>query len=114
MRRIPSSRNADERKPVLHYAVRLLSARPYSERKLREKLYDRGYEVPEIALAVSRLKEKGLLNDRTFAVDFVHARCRSHPRGRASLIQDLLGRGIPSEIAQEVVAELVADLDHHL
>jgi regulatory protein len=106
-----SSRRTAERKPVLHYAVSLLSARPYSERKLTEKLRDRGYEVDEIAAAILRLKEKKLLDDRTFAIDFVHARCRSHPRGRTSLIQDLIGRGISSQIAQEVVTDLVADVD---
>jgi regulatory protein len=106
-----SSRRSAERKPALHYAVSLLSARPYSERKLTEKLRDRGYEVNEIAAAILRLKEKKLLDDRTFAVDFVHARCRSHPRGRASLIQDLISRGIPAQIAQEVVVELIADVD---
>jgi regulatory protein len=106
-----SSRRVTERKPVLHYAVSLLSARPYSERRLVEKLRDRGYEHAEITVAILRLKEKKLLDDRTFAVGFVHARCRSHPRGRASLIQDLIGRGIPALIAQEVVSELIADAD---
>jgi regulatory protein len=100
-----------EIKPALHYAVSLLSARPYSERKLTEKLRDRGYEVSEIASAILRLKEKKLLDDRSFAVDFVQARCRSHPRGRTSLIQDLISRGISSGVAQGVVSELIADAD---
>jgi regulatory protein len=95
--------------PILHYAVKLLAARPYSERKLSEKLAARGYEAREIAEALARLREKDLISDPRFARDFVRARVAAQPRGRTALIQDLVGRGIAASLANEVVRELVED-----
>lgn len=111
MKQRRDARSKAESTPVLHYAVRLLSARPYSERKLSDKLRERGYSDGEIKSALERLKEKRLLDDPSFAADFVQARCQSHPRGRMSLVQDLVSRGVPSAIAQDTANKLVSDAD---
>ncbi|MBI5059556.1 regulatory protein RecX [candidate division KSB1 bacterium] len=94
------------RKPAataLQHAVKLLAARPYSERKLKEKLYDREFQTAEIRGALDRLKQERLLDDEKFAMDFVHARLNSRPRAATALIRDLLARGIPMDIARKVV-----------
>ncbi|MBU1637035.1 recombination regulator RecX [bacterium] len=111
MKQRRDTRSKAERMPILHYAVRLLSARPYAERKLAEKLQDRGYTEDEIKRAIERLKEKKLLNDASFAEEFIRARCQSHPRGRISLVQDLVSRRIPSALARETTTRMVSDED---
>ncbi len=110
----------DEREPrkerkapatALQYAVKLLSARPYSEKKLREKLYARQYTGTEVRGALERLKHERLLDDRKYAVDFVHARMAARPRGATRMVTDLLSRGIPLTLAREVTAELMPKAD---
>ena len=91
---------------ALQYAVRLLSARPYSERKLREKLAGRQYEPDEIEHAVARLKQEHLLDDRNFAEEFVRTRLLLRPRTGIALLRDLLQRGVSKRLAQEVIKEL--------
>ena len=102
------------RKPTataLQHAVKLLAARPYSERKLKEKLYDREFRTEEIRGALDRLKKERLLDDERFAADFVNARLISRPRAATALIRDLLARGIPMDVARKVVAAATESAD---
>jgi len=103
--------SARPRPTALQYAVRLLSARGYSERKLREKLRNRDYSRDEIDEAIAKLIARRLLDDRAYAEDFVRSRCASQPRGRSALIRDLISRGIPASLAGEVVGDAVSDAD---
>jgi regulatory protein len=98
-------------KSALQHAVGLLSARPYSERKLQEKLRRRDYEPDEIRAALERLKKERLLDDLKFAEDFVRVRLASRPRAATALIRDLLARGISMDVARKIVdaATSVAD-----
>ncbi|RPH95134.1 regulatory protein RecX [candidate division KSB1 bacterium] len=107
MKTAEGERKAAQRKPAtaLSTAVRLLSARPYSERKLREKL-TRKFSREEIDYAIQRLKDERLLNDRKYAEDFVRARLAARPRTGVALLRDLFQRGVPRTIAQDVVKEL--------
>ncbi|HEY3294651.1 MAG TPA: regulatory protein RecX [bacterium] len=90
----------------LQYAVRLLSVRSYSEKRLREKLAGRQFTPEEIDSAVKRLRDERLLDDRNFAEEFVRTRLLLRPRTGAALLRDLLQRGISKHLAQEVIAEM--------
>lgn len=50
-------------KPALVTAVDMLARQEYSERRLFEKLMDKGYEEEEVAAVIARLQEKHYLND---------------------------------------------------
>ena len=96
------------RKPAtaLQYAVRLLSARPYSEKKLRDKLTGRGYDRSDIEYALQRLRGERLIDDRRFAEEFVRARLSLRPRAAAVLARELRQRGIAAGLAKSVAEEL--------
>jgi regulatory protein len=49
------------------YLVKILSARDYSEHKLREKLRERQYPTDEIESAISEIKSKGYLREEIYA-----------------------------------------------
>ncbi|MBC7712254.1 MAG: regulatory protein RecX [Rhizobacter sp.] len=48
------------------YLVKILSARDYSEHKLREKLREKKYPANEIDAAISEIKAKGYLREEAF------------------------------------------------
>jgi regulatory protein len=96
---------------ALSHAVKLLSARPYSEKKLREKLANK-FPRDEIDSAVRRLKAERLVDDGRFAEDFVRARVATRPRSGFVLIRELMQRGIARSAAQEVVNRLVPAESH--
>ena len=96
---------------ALSYAVKLLSARPYSERKLREKLANK-FPRDEIDSAIRRLRAERLLDDARYAEDFVRARTATRPRSGFVLVRELMQRGIARSTAQEVVNRLVPAESH--
>ena len=104
-------RAAPPKVTALQYAVKLLAVRPYSERKLREKLLGRQYVTADVREAIERLRRERLLDDRRYAEDFVRARLQSRPRAGSRLVTDLLTRGIPLGLAKEVVVQLVPPTD---
>lgn len=93
------------REPALPYAVKLLAARTYSTRKLREKLRIKGYLAEEIDAAIARLQEKKLLDDERYAEGFVRTRIETHPRGKSALVRDLVARGVSGATAKQAVNE---------
>jgi regulatory protein len=109
MRNRPDDENKKRRRAnetALSYGVKLLSVRPYSERKLKEKLVQRAFAADEISAALKRLREERFLDDRRYAEDFVRARLASRPRTGPALIRDLLQRGVAMPIAGEVAKKL--------
>ena len=110
MHKQPEARGR-QKASALNYAVRLLAMRPYSERKLREKLLARQYESREIREALVRLKRENFLNDRRYCEDYIRIQVRARPRAATRMVSDLLARGIPLTLAKEVVAELLPKTD---
>ncbi len=104
----PSERKPP-REPALPYAVKLLAARNYSTRKLRDKLKSRGYDIAEIDSAIEKLSERRLLDDQRFAEGFVHSRIETHPRGKDALVRDLISRGISASSAKQAVSESLSE-----
>ena len=89
----------DAETEIFNYAVKLLARRDYSLAKLREKLQMRFGSSPDDV--ITQLISKRFVNDRRYAENYVAGRRK---RGRTRLRDELLGRGIPSEMAEEVLS----------
>lgn len=55
------------------YLIKILSARDYSEYKLREKLREKKYSSEEIEQAINEVKSKGYLREENYAAARVKA-----------------------------------------
>jgi len=84
---------------ILKYALKLLAGRDYSVGKLREKLQARFEEVPDEV--IEHLMARRFLNDRRYAENYVTKR---RTKGPVLLREELMARGIPSVLANEVLA----------
>ena len=83
------------------YAVKLLRRRDHTISQLREKLKAKFGWVPEDV--IEELIRKRFLNDQRFAENY--AGNRSH-RGRVLLREELLVRGIPTALADEILSKM--------
>jgi regulatory protein len=92
---------------ALQAALKLLSHRAYSERKIAEKLRDKGFSEEAVREAIAACRQKKFLNDRELARDFIEQRLETRPRAGHVLVRELLKRGIPLRLAKEVVEENV-------
>ena len=93
------------------YALRLLSNRAYTKKEICDKLAERGYEQGAIEQTISMLNRLNLIDDVLFARQFVEQRLRLRPSGRIALVRDLVHRGVPAEIIDRVLDDVLADVD---
>jgi regulatory protein len=100
---------------VYEYAVSALSRRAKTVAQLRRQLRQRvepgeaGAAFIETALA--RLKEHGYLSDVRFAQGYAGARMTQSRFGPRRVAQELLQKGIPSELVEREVAVAFAETD---
>lgn len=93
---------------VVDRAIALLSYRSRSARDLEAKLVEKGEDPQLAALAIARLAELGLLDDRRFA----ESRTRSQVAGARSvrrMQRDLTQKGVDASTAREAVAQVLRD-----
>ena len=97
---------ADILQPCLDAASHYLSYRPRSELEVRIYLRKRGFDQPCIEMALSKLREQGLIDDIAFARFWKENRESFSPRSQAKLKQELRQKGIPLPIIAEVTGEV--------
>jgi regulatory protein len=97
-------RRAQARHRALESALRLLSYRPRSEAEIRTRLQRAGLPEDAAEETVERLRGAGLIDDESFARDWVDGRQGHSPRGRRLLASELRSRGIDRRILEGAVA----------
>ncbi len=89
-------------------ALDLLTRRDHSEKELEDKLRSRGGREDDVARVLSDLRDIGLLDDRRYARSFLLSRS-GKAWGRQRFRQELIARGLPSEMVTEVLLEAQED-----
>lgn len=92
---------------ALQAALKLLARRAYSERKLSEKLRDKGFVETAVREALAFCRREKFVDDHNFARTFIEQRLETRPRAGHVLTRELLQRGISLHLAREVVEECV-------
>ncbi|MDP3177279.1 MAG: RecX family transcriptional regulator, partial [Spirochaetaceae bacterium] len=85
----------------------LIALTEHSALTMRVKLEKRGFTTCAIGLAIARLQESGLLDDRRFARLFAVSRLRRRAEGPSTLMAALRSRGVDTDTAASVVTELL-------
>ncbi len=86
-------------------ALRFLSYRARSESEVRRRLAAK-YAGRVTDSVVQRLKELGLLDDASFALEWTRSRVSHRPRSASAIRRELLGKGIDRDTAQAAVEAL--------
>lgn len=98
---------ADEQtKQALITALRLLGASPKSGSELRKKLADKGYAEENIAQALDKLKDQGVLDDTLYAKDLVARLTQGKAAGRHKIAFELKRHGISKKISDSLLEAL--------
>ena len=86
-------------------ALRLLSYRARSEGEVRARLRRR-FPAPLVEEVVSALRDQALLDDAEFAKLWTADRDSLKPRSAWAIKQELLGKGVDRELAEEAVQDI--------
>jgi regulatory protein len=84
-------------------AIRLLGRRDYSRSELRRKLMGKGFSAGEVDGVLTQFDTRGLLDDRKLAQRLADYYSREKLWGPQKLLQKMVQRGIPVEMAREVM-----------
>jgi regulatory protein len=84
-------------------ALRLLSARAYTEKQLRERLIKAGIRTESIDEVIDWLKGLKYIDDKRFAQEWVSLRMQRKGYGPIRLRQELLFKGVDEESINEAL-----------
>jgi regulatory protein len=87
-------------------AYRYLTIRPRSRKELADKLQDKEFSDPMIAIVLEHVTRLGYLDDAKFAAQWAASRVRSRGFGRRRLEQELRIKGISREIIKNTLNAL--------
>ena len=94
------------REGAWEYLLRVLARQSYTVAELRRKLQLRGVPDGSVEELLARLQELRLVDDATYAEQYVASRKAS--RGRLALSQELRRKGIAEELAAQRVGALTS------
>lgn len=106
--------NEPRKNPALNRALNLLSKRSYSEKRLREKIAEKGFNTDEIDQAVTRLKELKFIDDRRFGENLSREMAEFRHFGPRRIYLELIKKGLEKNLAKDVVDRIVQDFDQSI
>jgi len=90
-------------------ATRFLSYRPRSESELIERLHRRGFDNDTVNAVITKLKKRGLVDDKAFAQFWRDSRESFSPRSQQLIRLELRQKGIAPNIIDQVVNSINDD-----
>jgi regulatory protein len=94
---------------ALRQALDALAGRDRTETELRRRLSSRQFPQPIIATVLERLRDKGLIDDRRYAREYVRTQSARRGLGPAALRARLAQLGTASAAVGEALAEELPD-----
>ncbi len=92
-------------------AYRLIARRTRTRKEVRGKLRQRGHREEVIEETLDSLTDLGYLDDAAFARDWCRYRLEARPLGVRGLRQELFEKGVPPDLAEEVLREAFENVD---
>jgi regulatory protein len=96
---------AERDQQCLDSALRFLANRPRSEREIRRRLAEKGYEPERVDRVIVKLADYKLVDDRAFAEYWLENRALHRPKGARALRAELFAKGVGRDVVDEAVQQ---------
>lgn len=94
------------------YALTFLSYRPRTEKEMKRKLTEKGFNRDTITEVVGFLKEYKFLNDSAFTRMWIRNRMYCKPSGKRRIYNELLEKGVSREIIEENLNDITPVMEY--
>ncbi len=101
----------EERKRAKDRALRLLSYRDRSEKEIRTKLQQIGYDGAIIEWVIDELKRLKFLDDERFAQSFAQTQMITRPVGEYYLRRELKNKGLEEPLIEQTIEQVFQEKD---
>ncbi len=102
-------KDTDEK--VFQAALRFLDYRPRTEKEIRAKLQQKGFEPQKTEPVIARLKSSGMVRDERFALAWVESRNEFHPRSQRLMRYEMRSKGIEEGLIEKALQGSASDLE---
>lgn len=92
---------AEEEINVYNYALSVLSRQAKSEKQLRNKMKEKGYDLQFIDNAIIKLKQQKFLDDERYSEMLINSKINVSKYGKRKIKEALYDKGINKEIIEE-------------
>jgi regulatory protein len=93
------------------YALKVIEFKDRTEKEIREKLTQKGYDENITEDEIAFLKDYGFINDLRYAQRFVSDAINLKKWGKARIRAELLRKGVDREIIDNAVEDAFMDID---
>lgn len=87
------------------FAYNFVSYKPRTEKQIRQRLKDKGYNKFESDSAIEFLIKFDLVDDNKYAKQFISGYLKRKSAGKSKLISELIMKGIDKQLAQDALEE---------
>lgn len=101
----------EEKKRAKDRALNFLSYRDRSEKEIRTKLRDVGYDENIIEWVIGELKRLKFLDDERFAQSFAQTQMITRPVGEYFLKRELKQKGVAEELIEQTIEKTYGEKD---
>ena len=98
-------------KSCYEYAIWVIGKYPKTEKELRIKMYQQGYDSETVSRTLEKLKQDNFVNDELFAESYINSEVIRKGRPLIVITQKLEMRGIDKAIITKVVHEAWEDIE---
>ena len=98
-------------KSCYEYAIWVIGKYPKTEKELRIKMYQQGYDSETVSRTLEKLKQDNFVNDELFAESYINSEVIRKGRPLIVITQKLEMRGIDKAIITKVVHEAWDDIE---
>ena len=93
------------------YALKVVGFKDRTEKEIREKLTQKGYDEITIEDETQFLKNYGFINDSRYAERFINDAINLKKWGKARIKTELLRKGIEREIIENTIEDAFLEID---
>ena len=93
------------------YALKIVEFKDRTEKEIREKLKQKGYDENTIEDEVEFLKNYGFINDSRYAERFTNDAINLKKWGKSRIKTELLRKGVNREIVENVIEDAFSEID---
>lgn len=101
----------EEKKSAKDRALNFLSYRDRSEKEIRTKLRDVGYDENIIEWVIGELKRLKFLDDQRFAQSYAQTQMITRPVGEYFLKRELKQKGLDEELIEQTIEQTYSEKD---
>lgn len=98
-----------DKRNAFEYALGYISRYVCTQKKITQKLYEKGYGKVVVEYAVEKLKSYGYIDDREYAVQYVTV--NRGVKGSRRLREELAKRGVAEEYIQSALSDVSTEED---